>query len=122
VADKLMILIANSDLNRPAEVATPLTQATVAAAMEYEVEIILTGGCCELARPGVAAQLMLENSTGRNLYDLIGEARAAGVSFKVCIPGQADWSDELIAEIDESVGDAYLISEAMDDATVTFSY
>lgn len=122
MADKLMIVIANSDLARPAELAAPLTQATVAAAMEYEVEIVLTGSCCDLARPGVATQLVIGPGSGRNVQDLIREAHGAGVSFKVCIPAQEAWSGELIDVIDESVGDAYLISEAMDNATVTFTY
>ena len=122
MADKLMIVIANSDLSRPAELLAPLAQATVAAAMEYEVEIILTGRCAELALAGVAAQLKTGPQDGKTVYELIREAHRAGVSFKVCMPVQETGSDELIAEIDELVGDAYLISEAMDDATVTFTY
>lgn len=122
MADKLMIVIANSDLARPAELAVPLAQATVAAAMEYETEIILTGSCCALARPGVATQLMIGPGTDKSVQDLIREAHDAGVGFKICTPQQETWNGELIDEIDESVGDAYLISEAMDDATVTFTY
>ncbi|MCO6411154.1 MAG: peroxiredoxin [Thiogranum sp.] len=122
MADKLMIVIANSDLARTAELAAPLTQAAVAAAMEYETEIIFTGGCCALARPGVATQLMIGSGTDKSVQDLIREAHDAGVSFKLCTPPQETWNGELIDEIDESVGNAYLISEAMDDATVTFTY
>lgn len=122
MADKLMIVIANSDLARPAELAVPLAQAAVAAAMEYEAEIILTGSCCALATPGVATQLMIGPGTDKSIYDLIREAHDAGVSFKICTPQQETWNGELIDDIDESVGDAYLISEAMDDATVTFTY
>ena len=33
-----------------------------------------------------------------------------------------DWQDELISEIDETVGSAYMINEAMDDSVVTLTY
>ena len=32
------------------------------------------------------------------------------------------WGDDLIPEISETVGAAYVISEAMDDNIVTFTY
>ena len=32
------------------------------------------------------------------------------------------WGDDLIPEVSETVGAAYIISEAMDDDTVTFTY
>ncbi|MCB1719513.1 MAG: peroxiredoxin, partial [Candidatus Competibacteraceae bacterium] len=42
--------------------------------------------------------------------------------FKVCAPILAEWGNEMIPEIEETVGGAYLISEAMDSGTVTFTY
>jgi predicted peroxiredoxin len=53
---------------------------------------------------------------------LMKEAHAAGVKFKVCTPTLEIWGDDLIPEITETVGGAYVISEAMDDDTVTFTY
>ncbi|MBD3610598.1 MAG: peroxiredoxin, partial [Gammaproteobacteria bacterium] len=32
------------------------------------------------------------------------------------------WGDDLLDDISETVGGAYIISEAMDDNTVTFTY
>jgi len=52
--DKLMIVMVNTDPSDPAELGAPFFQATVAAAMEYEVEVILTGRAGELAIRGVA--------------------------------------------------------------------
>ena len=43
MADKLMIVMVNTDPRDPAELGAPFFQATVAAAMEYEVEVVLTG-------------------------------------------------------------------------------
>ena len=50
------------------------------------------------------------------------EAHEAGVRLKVCTPTLELWGEEIIPEIEETVGGAYLISEAMDDRTVTFTY
>ena len=43
MADKLMIVMVNTDPSDPSELGAPFFQATVAAAMEYEVEVVLTG-------------------------------------------------------------------------------
>jgi predicted peroxiredoxin len=121
MADKLMIVLANSDPSNPAELVPPLFQATVAAAMEYEVEIIITGRSGELARLGVAERLRVAQD-GQTLYGMMQDAHRAGVVFKVCAPALGISDDNLLAEIEETVGGAYLISEAMDDATVTLTY
>ncbi|HEY9149712.1 MAG TPA: peroxiredoxin, partial [Gammaproteobacteria bacterium] len=82
----------------------------------------LTGRAGELAKVGVAEAIVLKQGTDRTVYDYIKDAHEAGVKFKVCTPTLELWGDELISEIDETVGGAYIISEAMDDNTVTFTY
>jgi hypothetical protein len=44
------------------------------------------------------------------------------VVFKVCSPTLEMWGSELIAEIEETIGTAYIIEEAMNDSTITFTY
>lgn len=122
MAEKLLIIMMNTDPENPVEVAVPLFQATVAASMEYEVEIILTGRCGELARQGVAVNNHLQEGSSRSVYDLIKEAHEAGVNIKACTPALEVGSGELIPEIGETVGSAYLICEAMEGETVTFTY
>jgi predicted peroxiredoxin len=122
MADKLMIVMVNTDPANPSELGAPFFQATVAAAMDYDVEVILTGRAGELAMRGVAEKIIVQQGSKRTAYDFIQEAHEAGVTFKVCTPTLEFWGDDLIPEIDETVGGAYLISEAMDDATVTFTY
>jgi predicted peroxiredoxin len=122
MADKLMIVMVNTDPTNPSELGAPFFQATVAAAMEYDVEVVLTGRAGELAIRGVAKQIVVQQNSKRTVYDFIREAHEAGVTFKVCTPTLEFWGDDLIPEIDETVGGAYLISEAMDDGTVTFTY
>jgi predicted peroxiredoxin len=122
MADKLLIIMVNSDPGNPSELGAPFFQATVAAAMEYEVEIVLTGRTGELAKRGVAEKIFVQQAGGKSVYEFIKDAHEAGVVFKVCTPTLEIWGDDLIPEISETVGGAYVISEAMNDDTVTFTY
>ena len=121
MANKLLIVMVNTDPSNPSELGAPFFQATVAAAMEYEVEIVMTGRAGELAIKGVAEKIPAQEGEVKTVYDIIKEAHEAGVRFKVCTTVE-QWGDDLIPEIEEVVGGAYLISEAMDDDTVTFTY
>ena len=122
MADKLLIILVNTDPRNGAELGAPFFQATVAAAMEYDVEIILTGSSGQLAKRGFAENLYLQEGTSKSVYDIMQEAHRAGAVFKVCTPTLELWGDDLIPEVSETVGGAYVISEAMDDNVVTFTY
>ena len=122
MADKLLIVMVNTDPDNPSELGAPFFQATVAASMEYEVEVILTGRAGELAKKGIAEKIYLHEEHARSVYEFIKEAHEAGVKFKVCTPTLEIWGDDLIDEITETIGSAYIISEAMSDGTVTFTY
>ena len=122
MADKLLIILMNTDPKNGPELGAPFLQATVAAAMEYEVEIIFTGLTGELAKQGVADKLYVTEGSKKSVYDLMREAHAAGVKYKICTTSLEVWGDDVIPEISETVGGAYVISEAMDDDTVTFTY
>jgi predicted peroxiredoxin len=122
MADKLMIIMVNTDPRNPAELGAPFFQATVAAAMEYDVEVILTAGAGELAKRGVAERIQIKEGSGKSVYDFIRDAHEAGVRFKVCTPTLELWGEDLIPEIEETVGGAYVIQRAMEDDVVTFTY
>ncbi len=122
MADKLLIVMVNTDPRNGSELGAPFFQATVAAAMEYDVELILTGRAGELAKKGVAENLYVQEGSPKSVYEFIKDAVEAGVSLKVCTPTLDLWGDDLIPEVEETVGGAYVISEAMDDDTVTFTY
>jgi len=122
MADKLLIIMVNTDPSNPTELGAPFFQATVAASMEYDVEVLFTGRAGELAKKGFAEGLRVQPDSTRTVYDYIKEAYEAGVRFKVCTPTLEIWGDDLIPEIEETVGGAYVISEAMADGTVTFTY
>ncbi|OGA48499.1 MAG: peroxiredoxin [Betaproteobacteria bacterium RIFCSPLOWO2_12_FULL_62_58] len=122
MAHKLMIVMVNTDPRNGAELGAPFFQATVAAAMDYEVEVILTAGAGELAVKGVAEKLFVKEGSPKSVYDFIKDAHEAGVRFKVCTPTLDLWGNDLIPEIEETVGGAYVIEQAMDDNVVTFTY
>lgn len=122
MAGKLMIVMVNTDPRNGAELGAPFFQATVAAAMDYEVEVILTARAGELAVKGVAQKLFVKEDSPKSVYDFIKDAHQAGVRFKVCTPTLDLWGNDLIPEIEETVGGAYVIEQAMDDNVVTFTY
>lgn len=122
MANKLVIILHNSHWDVPEEMGAPFFQAAVAAAMQYEVELILSGRNIELARPGVAESVRLNNQSHRNVHDYLREAVEAGACIKVCSPPVGMDRAAMIPEIQELVGTAYIISEVMDPDTVTFTY
>lgn len=120
--DKLMIVMVNTDPSNGSELGAPFFQATVAAAMEYEVEVILTARAGELAKRGVAENLYVKEGSAKSVYDFIKDAAEAGVKFKVCTPTLELWGEDMIPEIEETVGGAYVIQQAMDEDVVTLTY
>ena len=120
--NKLMIIMVNTDPANGSELGAPFFQATVAAAMDYEVEMILTARAGELAKKGVGEKMYVKEGSPKCVYDFIKDAHEAGVKFKVCTPTLELWGDDLIPEIGETVGGAYVIEQAMDDDVVTFTY
>lgn len=122
MAEKLMIVMVNTDPRNPEELGAPFFQATVAAAMDFEVEVVLTGRAGELAKKGVAEKIFIKQGSNKSVYDFIKDAHEAGAKFKVCTPTLDLWGNDLIPEIGETVGGAYVIEQAMDDKVVTFTY
>ena len=119
---KLLIVMSNPAPDQPEACYAPLFQATVAAALSYEVEVILTGNSVQLAIAGYAEKVEINLDTHSTLYDVIQEAHRAGVCFKACNTSLKMAGQELLPEVDEKVGAAYLIGEAMEKNTVTLTY
>ena len=122
---KLLIVMVNTDPSDPPELGAPFFQATAAAALDYKVEIILAGCAGVLAKRGVAEAIYIIPGSGKSVYGFIKDAHQAGVRFLICDTTLALWhmtKNDLIPEIQDSVGDAYIITQAMDDEVVTFTY
>jgi len=118
VADKLVIVMANTDPANGEELGAPIFQATVAAAMEYEVEVVCTATSGKLMKKGVAEKLVIKPGSPKTVYDFIKDAHDAGVKFSCCSPNLDlfDMTEEdLIPECEGIVGGAYLIERIMEE-------
>jgi len=118
MADKMLIIMANTDPRNVEELGAPIFQASVAAAMEYEVEVVCTATAGRLMKKGVAETLFVKEGSPKSVYDFIKDAHEAGVKFYCCSPNLDlfDMSKEdLIPECEGIVGGAYLIEQVMEE-------
>ena len=69
MAKKLIIIMANTDPRNGEELGAPIFQASVAAAMSYNVEVICTATAAKLMRRGVAAALSVKQGDAKTVYD-----------------------------------------------------
>ena len=125
MASKLLIVMANTDPRDGAELGAPIFQATVAAAMEFEVEVICTAASGVLLKKGVAEKLVVKPGSPKTVLDFIKDAHEAGVKFLCCSPNLDlfDMSEgDLIPECSGVVGGAYLIEHVMDDDYKVLNY
>ncbi len=125
MADKLVVVMANTDPRNGEELGAPIFQASVAAAMDYEVEVICTATSGRLMKKGVAETLFVKKGSAKSVYEFIKDAHEAGVKFYCCSPN-LDLFDmteaDLIPECDGIVGGAHLIEAVMEDDCKVLSY
>jgi predicted peroxiredoxin len=122
---KLLIVMANTDPRNGEELGAPFFQASVAAAMDYEVEVICTATSGSLMRKGVAEKLFVKPGSPKSVYEFIKEAHEAGVTFKCCSPNLDLFEmtkEDLIPECSGIVGGAYLIEEVMETDCKVLTY
>lgn len=125
MAEKLLIVMANTDPRHGDELGAPIFQASVAAAMEYEVEVICTAAAGILMKKGVAEDLVVKEGSTKSVYDFIKDAHDAGVKFYCCSPNLDLFDmtpDDLIPECEGIVGGAYLIEEVMEEDCKVLTY
>ncbi len=124
--NKLIIVMANTDPRNGEELGAPLFQATVAASMDKQVEVICTATSGRLMKKGVAENLFVKAGSPKSVYDFIKDAHEAGVKFYCCSPNLDLFDmkkEDMIPECSGIVGGAYLIEAAMDDDdTLTLTY
>ncbi len=123
LAKKLIIVMVNTDPRNGEELGAPFFQATVAAAMDYEVDVICTATSGQLMKKGFAETLVVKPGSPKTVYDFIKDAHEAGAKFYCCSPNLDLFdmtADDLIPECEGIVGGAKVIEEIMenDDAKV----
>jgi predicted peroxiredoxin len=125
LAKKLLIVMANTDPRNGEELGAPFFQASVAAAMDYEVEVICTATSGSLMKKGVAEKLVVKEGSPKSVYDFIKDAHEAGVKFFCCSPNLDLFNmtkDDLIPECEGIVGGAYMIEEVMEGDCKVLTY
>ena len=125
MAKKLIIILVNTDPRNGEELGAPFFQATVAAAMDYEVEVICTATAGRLMKKGEAEKLVVKPGSPKTVYDFIKDAHEAGVKFYCCSPNLDLFDmtkEDLIPECDGIIGGAYLIERVMEDDSEVLTY
>ncbi len=118
MAGKLLIIMVNTDPRNGEELGAPFFQASVAAAMEYEVEVVCTATSGQLMKQGFAEKLVVKEGSPKTVYDFIKDAHEVGVKFYCCSPNLDLFDmteDDLIPECEGIVGGAYVIEQVMED-------
>ncbi|WP_017941371.1 MULTISPECIES: DsrE family protein [unclassified Thioalkalivibrio] len=125
MAEKIVIMLLNLDLDRPGTLGAPFFQATVAAAMDLEVEIYFAAGTTRLLRQGVADKIYPGEAREKSVYSFMQDAHEAGCHFYACA-GAMDENgltlDNAVPELDGMRGGAAFIGEVVEDDVATLTY
>jgi uncharacterized protein len=117
VTQRLLILLANTDPRNVEELGAPFYYAAVAAAMDYEVNVLCTATAGKLMFKGVAENLTIKQGEAMTVYGWIREAHGQGAKFWAC-PANLELFDkteaDLIPECSGVMGAAAMIQGVMD--------
>jgi predicted peroxiredoxin len=114
---RLLIVLMNTDPRNPEELGAPFYHASVAAAMDYPVDVVCTATAGKLLLKGVAEHLRTRPDSPRTVLDWIREAHGHGVKFWAC-PANLELfgvtKDDLIPECAGLMGAATMIEQIME--------
>lgn len=114
---RLLIVLMNTDPRNPEELGAPFYHASVAAAMDYPVDVVCTATAGKLLLKGVAENLRTRPDAPRTVLDWIREAHGHGVKFWAC-PANLELfgvtKDDLIPECEGVMGAAAMIERIME--------
>lgn len=114
---RLLIVLMNTDPRNPEELGAPFYHASVAAAMDYPVDVVCTATAGKLLLKGVAEKLRTRPDSSRSVLDWIREAHGHGVKFWAC-PANLELfgvtKDDLIPECEGLMGAAAMIEQIME--------
>jgi len=124
-AERLLIVLVNTDPRNGEELGAPFYHAAVAAALGYQVDVVCTATAGRLLRQGVAEKLEVKQGSGRSVYGFIQEAHRHGARFWAC-PANLDLFDmtaeELIPECAGMMSTTRMITELMDGECRVLTY
>jgi predicted peroxiredoxin len=116
-ARRLLIVLANTDPRNAEELGAPFYYAAVAAAMDFEVDVLCTATAGKLMFKGVADRLRIKPGDAKTVYDWIKDAHGHGAKLWAC-PANLELFDkseaDLIPECAGVMGAAAMIQDVMD--------
>ena len=114
---RLLIVLMNTDPRNAEELGAPFYYAAIAAAMDYEVDVLCTATAGKLMLKGVAESLAIKPGNPKTVYDWIKEAHDQGACFWAC-PANLELFDknesDLIPECKGLMGAATMIQSIME--------
>jgi uncharacterized protein len=116
-AKRLLIVLMNTDPRNVEELGAPFYYAAVAAAMDYEVDVLCTATAGKLMLAGVAAGLNVKPGDPKTVHDWIKEAHDHGARFWACPANLALFDKterDLIPECSGLMGAAAMVQDIMD--------
>ena len=115
--NRLLLVLVNTDPRNVEELGAPFYYAAVAAAMDYQVDVLCTATSGKLMLKGVAERLCVKPGDPKTVYDWIKEAHEQGARFWAC-PANLELFDksesDLIPECEGLKGAAAMIQDVMD--------
>jgi predicted peroxiredoxin len=124
-ATRLLIVLMNTDPRNVAELGAPFYHAAVAAAMDYEVDVLCTAAAGTLMHKGVAEKLFVKPGDAKTVYDWIKEAHEHGARFWAC-PANLELfdlsEDDLTPECRGLMGAAAMIQDIMEGGCRVLTY
>jgi len=125
VTKRLLIVLMNTDPRNVEELGAPFYHAAVAAAMDYQVDVVCTATAGKLLCKGVAETLSIKSGNAKTVYDWIKEAHDHGARFWAC-PANLELFDiaesDLIPECNGMMGAAAMIQDIMDGECRVLTY
>ncbi|MBX3534456.1 MAG: DsrE family protein [Xanthobacteraceae bacterium] len=122
---KLLVVLVNTDPKNGEELAAPFYHAAIAAALDYEVDVVLAATAGKLLVKGVAEKLHVKQDHPKTVYDWIREAHDHGAKFWAC-PANMDLFDisdgDLVPECAGMMGAADMIERIMGDEYRVLTY
>lgn len=116
-AQRLLIMLMNTDPRNVEELGAPFYYAAVAAAMDYQVDVLCTATAGRLLLKGVAETLQVKPGHPKTVLDWIREAHDQGARFWAC-PANLDLfdrtADDLIPECSGTMGAAAALAAIME--------
>lgn len=125
MADKIVIMLLNLNPDVPGTLGAPFFQATVAAAMDLEVDMYFAARTTRLLIKGFAENIHPGEAKEKSVYSFMQDAHEAGVKFYACAGAMAEHDltrENAIPELDGIRGGGAFVGEIVEDNVVTLTY